>query len=272
MRFIITGQKGLIGEHLKKELDKEHECVLAIDKRYGEHLSDLDKYDIKADIFFHLASFCKINEGTKNPDRIFEDNVAGVSNALEYCRTNGIKKFVFFSSSRVLAREENPYTSSKKYGERLCEAYRQCYGIEYLIVRPSTIYGEHDDLTGRLITNWIQQAIKGETLEIYGNEYKTLDFTYISDFNDGIKILLDNWGMTKNKAFDISGEEEVKLVDLAAIIGDELNKVIKYEFTLPEIAQPQRISIDISQMKAFGYEPKIKLKEGVKRMCAYYKK
>ena len=84
---------------------------------------------------FHLAAFCKINQSISNPKRCHEDNSEGTFSVLEFCRKNNIKKIVFFSSSRVLNRERNPYTSAKLYGEELCKAYQECYGIDYNIVR-----------------------------------------------------------------------------------------------------------------------------------------
>ncbi len=276
MKYIITGHKGLIGESLKKELDKDNECVLEIDSRAGESTATINYYhNKKADIFFHLAARCKINKIVENPNLAFE-NVRGVINCLEYCRLNKIKKFVYFSSSRVLSKEENPYTAGKKYGENLCEAYRQCYGIDYLIIRPSTVYGEQKDTTSRLTNDWVRQALKNEPLIIYGDEKKTLDFTHVDDFVDGIMILLDNWDKTKNQAYDISGDEEVRLVDLAEMIREEIdkynlpNRFFKVEFHPQEIAQPQNIKIDIIKMKKLGFKPKIKLKEGVKRLVKFY--
>lgn len=270
--YIITGHKGMIGEHLKKELDKTYECKLTIDKRENGDLTFGDFVpDMKADMFVHLAAHCKINDGTLDPRLPFINNVQGTFNCLEYCRHNDIKKFIYASSSRVLSKEENPYTASKKFGENLCEAYRRCYGIEFLVIRPSTVYGEHDDKTGRLITNWAKQALNGEPLEIFGNKDKTLDFTHVSDFVDGAKLLIDNWESTKNKAYDISGEDERTLVDVYDLIIKETNSKSKLIFKEPEIAQPQSIKIDISNMKKLGYNPKVKLEEGIKQLVEYYK-
>ena len=276
MKYIITGSAGLIGSKLKERLDKDNECIMEIDQRLGSNVLSLNSIRLtqktqKTDIFFHLAAHCKINEGTLNPELPHLNNADGTFQALEFCRVNNIKKFVYMSSSRTLSPEENPYTASKKYGEHLCEAYRQCYGIEYLIIRPSTVYGEHHDLTTRLITKWVINAMTGKTLEIYGDENKTLDFTHVDDFVDGIFCLLDNWEESKNTYYDICGDDCRKLVDVAKLISG----YIEGEFTVlmkePEIAQPQNVKIDISKLRRFGYDPKIKLNEGLKRLINFYK-
>ena len=277
MRFIISGSKGLIGEKLKERLEKEkHKCIMEIDQRLGSNVLNLDSIQITpttqhTDIFFHLAAFCKIGETVRHPELAHLNNANGTFQALEFCRKNNIKKFVYMSSSRTLSPEENPYTASKKYGEALCEAYRQCYGIEFLIVRPSTVYGEHHDLTTRIITKWIINALKGEPLIIYGNKNKTLDFTHVNDFVDGVMLLLENWDKAKNQSFDICGDDYRKLMDIGEIIHNIIKEVVVVEYQKAEVAQPQQVKINISKMKKLGYKPKIKLEEGLKRLVNFYK-
>jgi len=282
MRYIISGSAGLIGEKLKERLDESNECVMEIDMRKGSNVLNLDSIRLtpntqQTDIFFHLAAHCKINEGTLNPELPHINNCQGTFQALEFCRKNNIKKFVYMSSSRVLSREENPYTASKKYGEALCEAYKQCYGIDYLIIRPSTVYGEHHDLTTRLLTKWVINALTNKPLEIYGDKNKTLDFTHVDDFVDGVFCLLNNWDAVHGEAYDICGDDCRKLVDVADIIKNEIDKYIMYDYSFqvlfkePEIAQPQNVRIDISRLRVLGYDPQIKLEEGIKRLVKFYK-
>ena len=277
MRFIMSGSQGLIGTKLKKSFDKkEYECIMEIDQRLGSNVLNLNSIQLtpstqKTDIFIHLAAFCKINETIKHPELAHLNNANGIFESLEFCRKNDIKQFVYMSSSRTLSPEENPYTASKKYGEYLCEAYKQCYGIEYIIIRPSTVYSEGHDLTTRLITKWIISAIKGEPLTLYGDQFKTLDFTHVDDFVDGVNCLLDNWEKAKNQAYDICGNDQRKLVDVYQEIIKQTGSESKLIYEDPEQAQPQDVKVDISKIQKFGYEPKIKIEEGVKRLVNFYK-
>jgi len=277
MKFIIGGSRGLIGEKLKKRLEDEgNECVLEIDIRAGSNMLNINSTKLipstqKTDIFFHLAASCKINECIKHPELAHMNNANGTFEALEFCRKNDINKFVYFSSSRVLSKEKNPYVASKLYGEELCKAYCECYGIEYIIVRPSTVYGEHHDLTTRLITIWTINAMKGLPLILYGDKKKTLDFTHIDDFVNGILLLVIQWDETKNDDYDICGDDERKLVDVAKIIMSETGSHAALEYKNPEMAQPQEVNIDISKLRKFGFDPKIKIEEGVKRLVNFYK-
>ena len=276
MRYIMSGSRGLIGEKLKQRLDdRGDKCILEIDQRAGSNILNLDSYQLTpttqhTDIFFHLGAFCKISETVKNPRLSHYNNACGTFEALEFCRKNNIKKFVYMSSSRILSKEKNPYTASKMYGEYLCEAYRQCYGIEYIIIRPSTVYGEHHDLTTRLITKLIINAMKGKPLIIYGDDKKTLDFTHVDDFVDGVELLIIQWEKTKNDAYDICGDDCRILVDVGEEIIKQTNSKSNIVFEKPEKTQPQKVKVDISKIKGFGYNPKIKIEEGIGRLVKFY--
>ena len=153
MNIAITGHKGLIGSFLLRRLEQDgHEIVLAIDTRGGfsiDSLENINGFDGKIDVFIHMADFCKINKTILYP-ALGHKNGINSYRILEFCRRNKVSKVVYFSSSRILSREKNPYTAGKIYGEELCKAYFQCYGINYLILRPSTVYGPFNDLTHRL--------------------------------------------------------------------------------------------------------------------------
>ena len=273
MRYIITGNEGLIASYLKRRLDKEgHECAMQIDKRSGFDICDLlfKEYELNkpVDIFFHFAAQCKIAESIANPILPHKNNVDGILSVLEFCRKHKIPKIVAASTSRVLSEERNPYVASKIYLEELVKSYSECYGIEYIIVRPSTVYGPMFDSTSRLINNWLTASFKGEELRLYGDKNKTLDFTYIDDFVDGIMLTLKaNW----NKSYNISGHDETNLYDLANEIVKQTKSKSQINFYDSERAQPQRVNIDISEMQDIGFKPKIKIKEGVNKMVNWYR-
>lgn len=269
----MTGDKGLIGSFLKQRLKKEgHNIILTVDIKDGKdinYLKEIETKFLEADLFIHAAAFCKINKSIENP-RLAHENSNDVFEVLEFCRINKIPRIIFFSSSRILCDEKNPYTSSKIYGEELCKAYNQCYGIDYIIIRPSTVYGPFLDKTKRLMHIFISNAILGKDLEIYGDpKTKTLDFTYIDDFVDGVMLSLNNnkW----NEIYNISGEEEYNIFELAKLIISETNSNSKIKIYGPEIAQPQNVNLDIGEIKKLGYSPKVKIKEGVRKTIGKYK-
>ncbi|MDP2946773.1 MAG: NAD(P)-dependent oxidoreductase [Nanoarchaeota archaeon] len=272
MNIITTGHKGLIGSFLKKRLEEEgHKIVFAIDKKEGNNILSLAnrKIDFNCDLLVHMAAHCKINESITNPEETFENNVIGTYSVFEFCRKNKIPKIIYFSSSRVLNKEKNPYTASKLFGEELCKSYKSLYGIDYLIIRPSTVYGPIWDHTKRLMHIFVTRALAGEDLEIFGNpNIKTLDFTYVDDFVDGIMIAMKNkWC----EDYNISGDEEFKVYDLAKKIIELTNSKSKIIIKNPEAEQPQEVSVDISKLAKLGYSPKVKLIDGVERTVNFYK-
>ena len=272
MKFVITGHLGLIGFALKKRLEDDgNKCVFKMDLRDGYDVCcDLSAENRhSADVMLHLAANCKINKCIENPGWAFE-NVIGIHEVLEFCRINNIPKVIAFSSSRILSDEINPYTASKIYLEELCRAYENCYGIKSIIIRPSTVYGPFNDRTHRLVDIWVRDALNGYDLKIYGDpKTKTLDFTYIDDFVDGVILALE-YG--KEKEYNISGEEEFNLKELAGFIIKETGSKSKIVIKDKEIEQPQGVSLDISKIKELGYSPKVKLKEGIRKTIKFYKK
>ena len=272
MKIGLSGHRGLIGSFLEKRLIKEgHEIVLRIDIQDGWDVEDLKERKVSGeiDLFIHCAAFCKINKVIEDPDKGFK-NSRDIYSVLEFCRKNKIRKVVYFSSSRVLNEEQNPYTASKLYGENLCKAYKGCYGVDYIIIRPSTVYGHAEDKTNRLINIFINNALRNEDLKIFGDpNTKTLDFTYVDDFVEGVMLALNGeW----DREYNISGNEEVKVFDLARFIIKETGSKSKIAIRDEEIAQPQKVKVDISSIKELGYEPKVNLWEGVKRNIEFLRK
>jgi nucleoside-diphosphate-sugar epimerase len=149
----------------------------------------------------------------------------------------------------------------------MCKGYKDSYGLEYLIIRPSTVYGGgFHDITSRLMTEWIIAGLKNKEIPIYGKEGKTLDFTYVSDFCDGVMLTIPEI----NKEYNISGGKERRLIDLADLIVKETGGgYIRWHDV--EKAQPQKVNVDISEIKKLGYKPKISLEEGVRRTVNWYK-
>ena len=272
MNIAMSGHEGLIGHFLKERLEKEgHKFVLLIDKRSGTSLADISKMvpSEKIDLFIHAAAHCKINQGIENPELDNVNNATGTFEVLEFCRKNKIPKILFFSSSRVLSKEKNPYTASKIYGEELCKGYQQCYGIDYIIIRPSTVYGPFWDLTRRLVHIFITDALESKDLVIYGKpETKTLDFTYIDDFVSATLLALKgSWNME----YDISGEEEYNIYNLAEFIIKNTGSASKIKVLDAEIAQPQEVRVDISAIKNLGYKPEYSVEQGILKTIEWYR-
>ena len=271
MRFVMTGHRGLIGSSLLQRLvDRGDAAADLIDSREGGDILKInDRKDAgQVDMMIHLASFCKINKIVKEPRLSFRNNVAGTEEVLEYCRERNIPKIVFTSTSRILSPEKNPYTAGKIYGEELCRGYSGAYGIDHVIIRPSTVYGPFNDKTKRLTDIFIINALTGKPLIINGDKNKTLDFTYVDDFVDATLLAIEQ----KNESYDVSGGEEVNVTDLANYIIKLNGGAGSIIYEPAEVAQPQKVKLDISKIRSLGYEPKVSLEDGIRRCYDWYKK
>lgn len=273
MDIILTGHKGLIGSFLKNRLEEEGcRIIKGVDIREGANILDIGSLELneKVDLLIHAAAHCKINQAIENPELNYSSDVEGTFRILEFCRKNKIPKIVYFSSSRILNKEKNPYTAAKIYGEELCKAYHDSYGIDYLIIRPSAVYAPFWDETKRLMHIFITNALEGKDLEIYGDpRTKTLDFTYIDDFIDGVILAINHpqW----NQEYDICGEGESNIYELARFILNETQSKSRIIICNEEIAQPQQVKVDISEIKKIGFYPKINLETGVRKTISWYK-
>lgn len=273
MNIFITGHKGLIGTSLTSRLIEEnHKIVGSIDLRENNqdiiNINSLPILEEKIDLLIHAAAHCKINQSISNPENTFHSDVLGTHEVFEFARKNKIPEILYFSSSRVLSEEQNPYTAAKLYGENLCKAYKDCYGINYTIVRPSTVYGPFWDETKRLMHIYITNALQGKHLEIYGNpKTKTLDFTHVEDFVDATILALNG---PKNQEYNISGGEEYNIYKLAKEIIKKTNSNSKIIIKPQEITQPQKVSLDLSAIKSLGYTPKIPLSKGIEECIEFY--
>lgn len=259
MKYIITGGSGLIGKELVKRLSERGDtCIENFDVKEGDacykDVKTISYFEPKqkVDCLFHLAAKCKINKCIEYP-RLAKENVDNIYEVMEFCRREKIPKIVYFSSSRVLSKEKNSYTASKIYGEELVKAYHDCYGIDYLIIRPSTVYGK-GDTTSRLMDIWVNNAKEDKDLFIHGDKDKTLSFTYLDDFIDGIEFALQGkW----NRAYNIAGDEE-KLSEVAYEIIKQIGSKSRVTYSKEDIAQPQKVSF-----KSDFYCP-TRTREGIK--------
>lgn len=273
MNILITGNKGLIGTSLQKRLlSKTHNIVASVDLRSGTNILDINTLPISKqpiDLIIHAAAHCKIKQAVDNPPICHVNDVDGTFEVLEFARRNKIPKILYFSSSRVLSKEQNVYTAAKLYGENLCKGYHDSYGIDYIIVRPSTVYGPFWDETKRLMHIYMTRALRNKDLELYGDpKIKTLDFTHVEDFVDAIMLALDNdW----NKEYNISGGEEYKVYDLAKDIIKKTNSNSKIIIKNADTAQPQIVSCNITEIQKIGYSPKIPLSQGIDECIQFYK-
>lgn len=260
-KVLITGNKGFIGKYMHEFFEQLGYEVLGCDLKDNLDINFLSKYfngDI--DMIVHCASFCYIRDCIKDPEKAYINNISGTFNVFEFARQNGIDKIIYFSSSRVLSKENNIYTTSKKYGEELCKAYKECYGINYIIIRPSTVYGV-GDTTDRIIPRFIKNALSNKDLIIYGDQTKTLDITYIKDFMKAFNLILLHGGW--NREYNVSNKNPVHIQELALFIRDAVGSKSQIKYERPELSQPQHVCVENLNLQTLGYIQSYQWEDGV---------
>jgi UDP-glucose 4-epimerase len=216
-RIVVTGGAGFIGSRLVDEIvrDETGEIVVVDNLRRG----DLDylagarerisfvKGDVRdfellrglftgVDLVYHLAAQSNVLGAEQDADYAFTTNVAGTFNVLQAARERGVSRVVFTSSREVYGDVEqvpvsesspvspkNAYGTSKAVGEMYCRLYAQG-GLDVRIVRLANVYGPRD--RGRVIPLFVERALHGETLTIYGGD-QVVDFVWVGDVVDVLR-------------------------------------------------------------------------------------
>jgi UDP-glucose 4-epimerase len=155
-------------------------------------------------------------------------------------------------------------------GEALTHAYGKVYGMEFIIVRFSNVYGMYDE-SDRVIPLWIRQTLQGADLVVYGKD-KLLDFTYIDDATDGIIRMIERFDTAKGKTINVAYGEAVSLLSLAGRIRESLGSSNRVRVEESRPGEVWRFQADISKARELlGYQPKVGIEEGLKRSLEWYR-
>ncbi len=222
---LITGHLGLIGNRIYQEIKGDK---VGIDRN--------DKIEGKYDLIIHCGANTFIRDCLKNPD-LAKENIDRTYEVFETARKSKCL-VVAFSSSRAEHDLRNPYVLSKWFLEEIAETYFKNYGVEHIIIRPETIWG-YSNNNDRVINKWIENAIEGRNIDIYGDEDKELSPLYIDEFMNRFWHFFYKNEFCGRGAYSISGQIR-KAKDIAQDIITFFNSKSKVVFKKAEEFQPQR--------------------------------
>lgn len=249
----MNGGCGFIGANLSRYLLERGHAVRVFDNlstgseenlrraTEGFEFPELIKGDIRdkgemeeaardVDAVVHLAAHTSVVDSLKNPEEDFQINALGTLNALEACRKNRVKRFVYASSNAVVGEQEppineekipapiSPYGASKLTGESLCSAYFHSYGIKTISLRFSNAYGPYSSHKTSVVSKFIRRVKEGKPLIIYGDGNQTRDFIYAEDVCEAIYLSLDS--DCGGEVFQAAIGVETTVNDLAGMISD----------------------------------------------------
>jgi len=305
---VVTGGAGFLGSHLVDDLLASGYRVTSLDN-YGSgspsnlnhvespHFTSRD-HDVRerfpafetVDQVYHFASRASPKDFESHAVEIALTNSEGARNALECAREHDATS-ILASTSEVYGDPEMhpqtvnyngnvnirgpraPYDESKRFSEALAVAYDQQYDMDIRTVRIFNTYGPRmrpDD--GRVIPNFLSQALQGENLTVYGDGSQTRSFCYVSDLIGGIRVFAEaSADNASGEVVNVGNTEEISILDLAETVLDivDTDSDIVYE-DLPE-DDPQVRRPDISNtIEMLDWEPDVSLRDGLDRTIPFF--
>ncbi len=303
-RALVAGGAGFIGSHLCDRLTEEGMSVICVDNLYTgrkeniEHLMgdpsfrfiehDIRKpLSIDADCIYNLACPASPKHYQKDPIMTAQTNTLGVMNMLELAKANDAR-ILQASTSEVYGDpvkhpqpEEyrgnvNPtgiracYDEGKRMAETLFFDYHREYGTDIRVIRIFNTYGPRmNPEDGRVVSNFIVQAIKGDDITIYGDGSQTRSFCYVDDLIDGMRMMMDTDGTTG--PVNLGNPEEIRILDLAKKITEMTGSTSEIiYFPLPCDDPSKRRPSIYKAWEQLGWKPAVDLDEGLKKTIGYF--
>jgi dTDP-glucose 4,6-dehydratase len=306
VRYVISGAAGFIGSHLCDCLiDQGHEVVALDNLITGDfeniaHLLGRSSFEYlehdvckplqlagPIDRVLHLASLASPVEYLNHPIETLESGSTGTRNMLELARQHNAK-FLLSSTSECYGDPlEHPqaetywgnvnpvglrscYDESKRYAEALTMAYHRVHGVRTNIARIFNTYGPRMALNdGRVVPAFIDQALRGAPLTVFGDGSQTRSFCYISDLVNGLVLLSES---DERYPVNLGNPAEITILEFANRIRARFENNVEIEFKPLPSDDPKLRRPDISKARRIlGWEPKVALEEGLTLTIDYFK-
>jgi len=304
--ILVTGGAGFIGSHLCEELLQKENYVVCLDNFFTgsmnniAHLKDHPNFElirhdltqeirIEADRIYNLACPASPVHYQFNPIKTMKTSVIGTMNMLGIARRTKARILQASTSEVYGDPEVHPqkesyngnvnitglrscYDEGKRAAETLCFDYNRVHGVEIRVVRIFNTYGPRMDLNdGRVVSNFIVQALRGEPITIYGDGSQTRSFCFVSDLVRGIIDFMEHPDFTGPMNLGNDGEFTIKeLAEQVIELTGSGSKIVYRDLPADD---PTRRRPDLTVAKRqIGYEPSVSLKEGLQKTIPYYKK
>ncbi len=305
-RVVVLGAAGFLGSHLCDALIGRGDAVIGIDdfssgrKENIQHLEGSSAFsfheqnivqDLKisghVDAVLNFASPASPDRYREMPLHTLRTGSAGTDSALQLASREGAR-LIMASTSEVYGEplvhpqpesywgnvnpigERSCYDEAKRYSEALCMAYKREHSTNIGIARIFNTYGPRLSAgDGRVVSNFITQAIEGKPLSIYGDGLQTRSFCFVDDLGRGILALLDS---TEVGPINIGSTNECSMLQLAETILELTGSASILDFQPKAVDDPtqRRPNIDLAKNK-LGWEPTVSLRDGLKKTIHFFK-
>ena len=306
-RVVVTGAAGLIGSHLSRALLDRGDSVVAVDnfvtgspanveRLASDTAFTFSRHDVTrplevagpVDAVLHFASPASPVDFDRIPIEILEVGSIGTQNTLELARAKGAR-YMLASTSEVYGDPEvhpqpegyrgnvNPigprsvYDEAKRFAEAMTMAYHRHHGVDVRIVRIFNTFGPHmrpDD--GRVVSNFLVQALAGKPLTVYGDGSQTRSFCYVDDEVRGILALLDSDHVGP---VNIGNPHEFTVGSLAESVRTVTGSSSEVQFAPLPADDPLQRCPDIALARSLlGWEPEVELSVGLARTAEWFRR
>ena len=304
MKNLVTGGAGFIGSHLIEKLLNFNQEVICLDSLTSgsyENIQSFERFnnfkfikhdiihpiELKVDKIWHLGCAASPKIYLNDPIHTSKTNFLGTMNMLNLA-TKYKAKILFTSTSEIYGDpDKHPqkesyngsvnniglrscYKEGKRLAESLCMDYQRKYKTKISIVRIFNVYGpKMVPNDGRVISNFIYQALNKRSLTVFGNGKQTRSFCYIDDLIDGLlKSMSNDYYLPIN----LGNNEEVSILELSKIIRMKINPKLEVDFQELEIDSSLRRNPNINlAKKILDWHPKIDLEKGLIKTIDYFK-
>ncbi|CAN6471232.1 unnamed protein product [Victoria cruziana] len=304
-RIVVTGGAGFVGSHLVDRLIDRGDNVIVVDNfftgrkenvvhHFGNPRFELIRHDVvepillEVDQIYHLACPASPVHYKYNPIKTIKTNVMGTLNMLGLAKRIGAR-FLLTSTSEVYGDPlEHPqketywghvnpigvrscYDEGKRTAETLAMDYHRGANVEVRIARIFNTYGPRmciDD--GRVVSNFVAQALRREPMTVYGDGKQTRSFQYVSDLVDGLIRLMEGEHVGP---FNLGNPGEFTMLELAEVVKEIVDPSAKIVFKPNTADDPHKRKPDIGKAKELlNWEPKVPLKDGLPLMVTDFRK
>jgi nucleoside-diphosphate-sugar epimerase len=308
-KILLTGAAGFVGSHLAERLLAEGFAVTGVDNLCTGRLKNLESFRdhpdfsfLRADVIEDLPrALCETRwdwvmhfASPASPPKYFgmavetmRVNSEGTLKLLEICRLQGAR-FFYASTSEVYGDplvhpqpesywgNVNPigvrsiYDEAKRYGEAMAYAYQRTHGVDVRVIRIFNTYGPRmDPEDGRVVTNLMFQALRGEPMTIYGDGMQTRSFQYVSDLVEGIVRLMAS---NHTGPVNLGNPDEFTILEFAKVVKEIVPTRSALCFEPLPSDDPKQRKPDISLARThLGWEPKVRLQEGLALTLRFFR-
>ncbi|WP_295473784.1 UDP-glucuronic acid decarboxylase family protein [Synechococcus sp. UW140] len=305
LRHLVTGGAGFVGSHLIDRLMAKGEEVICLDNYFtgrkdnirhwiGHPNFELIRHDVtepirlEVDRIWHLACPASPVHYQFNPIKTAKTSFLGTYNMLGLARRVGARLLLASTSEVYGDPEVHPqpesyrgcvntigirscYDEVKRIAETLCFDYKRMHDVEIRVVRIFNTYGPRmleDD--GRVVSNFIVQALRGEPLTLYGDGMQTRSFCYVDDLVEGFLRLMEG---PHTGPMNIGNPGEFTIKQLAELVRDRINPNLELVYRpLPQDDPMQRQPVIDLAREVLGWEPQISLQQGLEPTIADFRK